>query len=219
MTKVAIVVFPGTNREKDMQDAFAAFGVKAVFVSHTETALPAGLDLLVFPGGFSYGDYLRCGAIAARAPIIRAAKEYAKKGGKIFGVCNGFQILCEAGFLPGVLTRNVSGRFVCKQVDLVAENIDKNFTAAFKTKETIRIPVAHGEGSYQANDETLRRLSGDGRILLTYQENFNGSRDAIAGVTDEKGAVFGMMPHPENAVLPHHASRDGRKFFESLLGL
>ncbi len=216
MLRSAIVVFPGTNRDQDMCDAISRFAPAPVRVAHTDTRLPEKLDLLVIPGGFSYGDYLRCGAIAARTPIMREAANFARKGGKIFGVCNGFQILCEAGLLPGALIRNQSGKFVCKQTRLTIENADTVFTNQFLKNEEITVPVAHGEGNYRIEPETEKELTAEGRIALRYTDNFNGSVGSIAGVLNREKNILGMMPHPENAVFAHQAGQDGVKFFESL---
>lgn len=224
--KAAVVVFPGSNRERDIAYALElTSGVKPAMVWHGDTALPAGTDLVVLPGGFSYGDYLRCGAIAARAAIMNAVRDHAARGGLVLGVCNGFQILCEAGLLPGVLMRNSSLKFIARNVHLKVERSDTPFTRRYNAGAVISVPVAHGEGNFIADDETLKRLEGDGRVLFRYcdasgrvapETNINGAMNAIAGIVSENGRVLGMMPHPENHVDPTVGSTDGRALFESL---
>jgi phosphoribosylformylglycinamidine synthase subunit PurQ / glutaminase len=217
--KSAVVVFPGINREHDMMRALAKVtGTKPVAVWHGDTELP-DVDLVVLPGGFSYGDYLRCGAIAARSPIMADIARKAGQGLKVLGVCNGFQIITEAGLLPGVLMRNAELKFVCRHVILKVENNRTFFTNRMKEGAVIRCPVAHGEGNYICDDETLRRLDGDGRIVFRYAEgsNPNGTFNDIAGIVNERGNVIGMMPHPENMIEPLHGSTDCRPLFESLL--
>ena len=224
--KAAVVVFPGSNRERDIAYALElTSGVKPAMVWHGDTALPAGTDLVVLPGGFSYGDYLRCGAIAARAAIMNAVSDHAARGGLVLGVCNGFQILCEAGLLPGVLMRNSSLKFIARNVHLKVERSDTPFTRRYNAGAVISVPVAHGEGNFIADDETLKRLEGDGRVLFRYcdasgrvapETNINGAMNAIAGIVSENGRVLGMMPHPENHVDPTVGSTDGRALFESL---
>jgi phosphoribosylformylglycinamidine synthase len=218
--KSAIVVFPGINRERDMATAIEGItGSRPAFVWQTETSLPPGTDLVVVPGGFSYGDYLRCGAIAARAPVMRAVADAARRGVKVFGVCNGFQIIVEAGLLPGALMRNASMHFVCRKVRLKVENDGTFVTRAFDRGAVVSCPVAHGEGNYFAEPETLVRLEGEGRVVFRYAEgtNPNGSVNDIAGIVNEKGNVVGMMPHPENMVERLHGATDCRPVFESLL--
>ena len=214
--KSAVLVFPGINRERDMARALKlASGQEAAMVWHAETALPKGTDLVVVPGGFSYGDYLRCGAIAARAPVMDAVRKFAADGGLVLGVCNGFQILCEAGLLPGVLMRNARLKFICKDVHLRVERSDTPFTRGYNAGQVIRVPVAHGEGNYVADSETVVRLEGEGRVAFRYAEPVNGSRRQIAGVLNEAGNVLGMMPHPERAIEPELGGSDGRALFES----
>ena len=223
--KSAVVVFPGINRERDMAYALESVtGVKPHMVWHGDTDLP-DVDLVVVPGGFSYGDYLRCGAIAARAPIMPAVHAHADKGRYVLGVCNGFQIITEAGLLPGALMRNASLKFVCKEVRLRVDNADTAFTRAYTAGQVVRTPVAHGEGNYFADAETIKRLEGEGRVVVRYcDENGettkaadpNGSINHIAGIVNERGNVLGMMPHPENYVEPLQGATDGRGFFESL---
>jgi phosphoribosylformylglycinamidine synthase I len=214
----AIILFPGINRDRDMHRAIETItGVAPVSVWHTETALP-DVDLAVIPGGFSYGDYLRCGAIAARSPIMSDIRARAARGLKVLGVCNGFQILTEAGLLPGVLLRNSGLRFVCRQVKLKVENNRTFFTSRLERGTVLRCPVAHGEGNYIADGETIRRLEGEGRIVFRYVEetNPNGATGDIAGIVNEAGNVIGLMPHPENMIEPLHGASDCRPLFESL---
>jgi phosphoribosylformylglycinamidine synthase len=224
--KSAVVVFPGINRERDMARALKlTSGNDAAMVWHADAELPKGTDLVVVPGGFSYGDYLRCGAIAARAPIMDAVRAFAAKGGLVLGVCNGFQILCESGLLPGVLMRNSQLKFVCKDVHLRVERSDTPFTRGYNAGQVIRVPVAHGEGNYEADDETIKRLEGEGRVLYRYASpegevgdawNFNGASHSIAGLVNEGGNVLGMMPHPENHVEDIMGCTDGRGLFAGL---
>src|SRR5256885_2247990 len=224
--KSAIVVFPGINRERDMARTLKLIsGVEPAMVWHADTALPAGTDLVVVPGGFSYGDYLRCGAIAARAPIMDAVRAHAAKGGLLLGVCNGFQILCESGLLPGVLMRNSKLKFICKDVHLRVERSDTPFTRGYNAGQVVRVPVAHGEGNYVADEATMARLEGEGRVAFRYVApdgtleaawNVNGATHAIAGVLNDKGNVLGMMPHPEHHVEAALGSTDGRGVFAGL---
>jgi phosphoribosylformylglycinamidine synthase subunit PurQ / glutaminase len=225
--KSAIIVFPGINRERDMARALKLIsGREPTMVWHTDTALPAGTDLVVIPGGFSYGDYLRCGAIAARAPIMDAARVHAADGGLLLGVCNGFQILCEAGLLPGVLMRNKALKFISRDVFLRVERSDSPFTRGYNAGQVIRVPVAHGEGNYVADAETVARLEDEGRVLFRYAApdgsldpawNLNGATNAIAGIIGAGGNVLGMMPHPENHVEPEMGCTDGRGLFAGLV--
>jgi phosphoribosylformylglycinamidine synthase I len=223
----AVVVFPGINRERDMARALTLIsGDAPAMVWHADTELPAGTDLVVIPGGFSYGDYLRCGAIAGRAPIMDAVHAHAAKGGLVLGVCNGFQILCESGLLPGVLMRNAGLKFICKDVYLRVERSDSPFTRGYNAGQVIRVPIAHGEGNYIADAETIKRLEGEGRVLYRYvapdgqldpRWNVNGATDSIAGIVNERGNVFGMMPHPENHVEAVMGCTDGRGLFAGLV--
>jgi len=225
--KAAVVVFPGINRERDMARALTLISGRApAMVWHADTALPEGTDLVVLPGGFSYGDYLRCGAIAARAPIMGAVREHAAKGGLVLGVCNGFQILCEAGLLPGVLLRNAGLKFICRDVHMRVERSDTPFTRGYNAGQVIRVPTAHGEGNYFASPETLAQLEAEGRVLFRYTDaegkvaasaNVNGASNAIAGVLSEKHNVLGLMPHPENHVETIMGSTDGRGLFAGLV--
>jgi phosphoribosylformylglycinamidine synthase I len=224
--KSAVVVFPGINRERDMARTLKLVsGVEPAMVWHADTALPAGTDLVVIPGGFSYGDYLRCGAIAARAPIMDAVRAHAAKGGLVLGVCNGFQILCESGLLPGLLMRNAKLKFICRDVYLRVERSDTPFTRGYNAGQVIRVPVAHGEGNYVADDETIKTLEGEGRVLFRYSApdgsldpswNLNGATNFMAGVLNDKGNVLGMMPHPENHVESVIGVTDGRGLFAGL---
>jgi phosphoribosylformylglycinamidine synthase len=223
----AVLVFPGINRERDMARALQLIsGRETAMVWHTDSALPAGTDLVVVPGGFSYGDYLRCGAIAARAPVMDAVRGFAAKGGLVLGVCNGFQILCEVGLLPGVLMRNAALRFICRDVFLKVERSDSPFTRGYNAGQVIRVPVAHGEGNYVADAETIARLEGEGRVLYRYVApsgeldpawNVNGATNAIAGIVNDAGNVLGMMPHPENHVEAALGITDGRGLFAGLM--
>jgi phosphoribosylformylglycinamidine synthase subunit PurQ / glutaminase len=225
--KAAVLVFPGINRERDMARTLKLVsGREPAMVWHAERALPAGTDLVVVPGGFSYGDYLRCGAIAARAPIMDAVRAFAAAGGLVLGVCNGFQILCEAGLLPGVLMRNSQLKFLCHDVYLRVERSDTPFTRGYNAGQVIRVPVAHGEGNYIADAATIARLEGEGRVLFRYSDpngnidldwNHNGSINAIGGILNESGNVLGMMPHPENHVEPAMGCTDGRGLFAGLM--
>jgi phosphoribosylformylglycinamidine synthase len=224
--KSAVLVFPGINRERDMARALKLSSAhEPAMVWHAHTELPAGTDLVVVPGGFSYGDYLRCGAIAARAPIMDAVRDFAGKGGLVLGVCNGFQILCESGLLPGVLMRNSKLKFICRDVHLRVERSDTPFTRGYNAGQVIRVPVAHGEGNYAADEETLKRIEGEGRVLYRYcspegaigdLHNINGAAASIAGLVNERGNVLGMMPHPENHVEDVMGSTDGRGLFAGL---
>ncbi len=223
----AVIVFPGINRERDMARALKLIsGREPAMVWHADTALPAGTDLVVVPGGFSYGDYLRCGAIAARAPIMDAIRAHAADGGLVLGVCNGFQILCESGLLPGVLMRNAALKFICRDVYLRVERSDTPFTRGYNAGQVIRVPVAHGEGNYVADAATLARIEGEGRVLYRYtapdgslepQWNLNGASNSIAGLLNDKGNVLGLMPHPENHVEAALGPTDGRGLFAGLV--
>src|SRR5215207_3865126 len=225
--KSAVRVVPGINRERDMARALKlASGQEAAMVWHAETSLPKGTDLVVVPGGFSYGDYLRCGAIAARAPVMDAVRAFAAAGGLVLGVCNGFQILCEAGLLPGVLMRNSQLKFLCHDVHLRVERSDTPFTRGYNAGQVIRVPVAHGEGNYIADSEIIAKLEGEGRVLFRYSSpdglidpnwNHNGALNGIAGILNERGNVLGMMPHPENHVEASIGCTEGRGLFVGLV--
>lgn len=219
--KTAVLLLPGLNRDRDMIAAITKIsGTPPVTVWQTDTDIP-DVDLIVVPGGFSYGDYLRCGAIAARMPVMDALRRKAEAGVKVLGVCNGFQILLEAGLLPGALMRNASLKFVCREVKLEVTNADTAFTSAYAQGQVIRCPVAHHDGNYFADAETLKRLNGNGQIVFRYAEgtNPNGSIEDIAGIVNETGNVLGMMPHPENLIEAAHGGSDGRGLFESALGI
>jgi len=214
--RAAVIIFPGSNRDRDMIRALElTTGRTPLAVWHGESELPA-VDLVVLPGGFSYGDYLRAGAIAARAPIMAAVADKADAGVPVLGVCNGFQVLCEAGLLPGVLMRNAARRFICREADLRVETADSAFTSGYVAGQTVRYPVAHGEGNYRCDEGTLARLRGEDRIAFRYTDSLNGSVDDIAGVLNERRNVLGMMPHPENHIEPVHGGTDGRALFEAL---
>lgn len=224
--KSAVITFPGSNRDRDMLSAIEKVcGQRPVPVWHADTDLPP-VDLVVLPGGFSYGDYLRTGAIAARAPIMRAVAERAEAGVAVLGVCNGFQILCEAGLLPGILMRNASLHFACREIRLRVETTDTLFTRRYRKGQVIRSPIAHGEGNYRCDDATLARFAGEDRIVFRYVDaegrtidaaNPNGSIDSIAGILNQRRNVLGMMPHPENLIEPLQGGTDGRGLFESVL--
>lgn len=217
--KSAVLQLPGLNRDRDMIAALTQIsGHAPVTVWQTETEIP-DVDLVVIPGGFSYGDYLRCGAIAARMPVMRAVAEKAKKGVRVLGVCNGFQILVETGLLPGALMRNTSLRFVCREVKLEVTNAATAFTNGYSQGQIIRSPVAHHDGNYFADEETLKRVEGEGQVVFRYAEgtNPNGSLNDIAGIVNEAGNVLGMMPHPENLIEAAHGGTDGRNIFASAL--
>jgi phosphoribosylformylglycinamidine synthase subunit PurQ / glutaminase len=214
--RVGIVRFPGSCDDRDALWALAALDADATFVWHTESELP-DLDAVVLPGGFSYGDYLRCGAIARFAPAMSAVGQFAADGGLVLGICNGFQILCEAGLLPGVLRRNDSLSFICRDVQLTVERADTPFTSRCATGQRITIPVKHGEGNWYADDHLYGELNARGQIVLRYAQPVNGSRNDVAGVINEQGNVMGLMPHPEHAVDPLLGSADGALILSSLV--
>ena len=217
--KAAVVVFPGINRENDMVRALErGAGAAVTKLWHTETSLPAGTDLVVVPGGFSYGDYLRCGAIAGRSPVMKAIVSHAGKGGLVLGVCNGFQILTEAGLLPGALMRNAGLKFVCRSVRLSVENNSTFFTRTMNKGDVVTCPVAHHDGNYFADADTLKALEDNGQVVFRYADgtNPNGALNDIAGIMNEAGNVIGMMPHPENMIEPLHGRTDCLPLFESI---
>jgi phosphoribosylformylglycinamidine synthase I len=224
--RAAVILLPGINREGDAARALRqANGAAPTMVWHADKDLPPGTDLVVVPGGFSYGDYLRCGAIAARAPIMQAVSDHAARGGLVLGICNGFQILCEAGLLPGVLMRNAHRRFICKMQHLRVENAQTAFTSRYAPRQVVTFAIAHGEGNFVADDETIRRIEAEGRVAFRYcdaegrvqeSSNPNGSTNAIAGVFNERFNVLGLMPHPENLIDPLVGGVDGRALFEGL---
>ena len=215
--KSAVIVFPASNCDRDAATALEEMtGKKAAMVWHHDTELP-DVDLVVLPGGFSYGDYLRCGAMANQSAIMKAIKAHAAKGGAVLGICNGFQVLAESGLLPGALMRNAGLKFVCKPVTLRVEESQSAFTRKYEKGQTVTFPVAHGEGNYYADSETLDRLEGEGRVMFRYQDNPNGSARDIAGILNEKRNVLGLMPHPERVVDNVLGGTDGRAMFESLI--
>ncbi len=215
--RTAVIVFPGSNCDRDLAVAFRnASGRPPEMIWHKETALPAGIDVIGIPGGFSFGDYLRCGAISARAPIMRAVADFAARGGYVLGICNGFQVLTEAGLLPGALMRNAGLKFVCKDVSLSVQTRNSAFTAGYDKGQHIRIPVAHHDGNYVADPAIVERLRGEDRIAFTYDDNPNGSVADIAGILSENRRVLGMMPHPERMADPTLGGADGAPLFRSL---
>ena len=215
--KAAVVVFPGSNCDRDLAVAIEKItGTAPAMVWHKDAELPAGLDLIALPGGFSYGDYLRSGAMSARSPVMAAVVRAAGEGRAVLGVCNGFQVLTEAGLLPGALMRNAGLDFVCRDVTLTVENSQTMFTGRYDAGETIRIPVAHHDGNYVADEGTLDRLEGEGRVVFRYAESVNGSARGIAGIVNDAGNVLGLMPHPERLIEPEQGGTDGRRMFEAL---
>lgn len=215
--KAAVITFPGSNCDRDLAVALKASGADVARVWHKDVALPEGTDLVAVPGGFSFGDYLRCGAIAARSPIARAIRDHAARGGYVLGVCNGFQVLTELGLLPGALMRNAGLTFICKDAALQVAARDNAFLAAFSEGEDISLPVAHHDGNYQIDPDGLARLKDEGRIALTYRGKLNGSVADIAGVLSENRRVLGMMPHPERAAETAHGGSDGARLFRGLI--
>ena len=216
----AVIVFPGSNCDRDMASAIELVSGRAPnMVWHRDSALPAGTDFIALPGGFSYGDYLRSGAMAARSPIMQAVIEAAGKGVPVLGVCNGFQVLTEAGLLPGALMRNAGIHFVCRTVALQVANSQSIFTSRYDAGEEIAVPVAHHDGNYFADAATLDRIEGEGRVAFRYADAVNGSARGIAGVLNDAGNVLGMMPHPERAIDRAHGGTDGLRLFEAALGV
>lgn len=216
--RVAVVVFPGSNCDRDLAVAFENAGADVTMVWHKGTDLPEGVDIVGVPGGFSYGDYLRCGAIAANSPICRSVARHAHRGGYVFGVCNGFQVLTETGLLPGALLRNAGVKYICKTIGLRVDNAVSAYTSNYDAGDVINIPVAHHDGNYYADDETVAQLKGEGRIAFSYVDNPNGSVCDIAGILSENGRVLGMMPHPERAADAGHGGTDGTALFRALAG-
>jgi len=215
--KSAVIVFPGSNCDRDLAVGLErASGRAASMVWHKEASLPGGLDVVAIPGGFSFGDYLRCGAIAARMPIMKAVIDFANKGGHVIGICNGFQVLIESGLLPGALMRNSGIKFVCKDVELIAATSNSPFTRALAKGQKLTVPVAHHDGNYIADSELLAALQSEDRIAFRYAENINGSVDNIAGILSDNRRVLGMMPHPERLNDPALGGNDGSQIFESL---
>jgi phosphoribosylformylglycinamidine synthase I len=217
--KSAVIVFPGSNCDRDLADALAKVaGERPAMVWHRDGELPDGLDLICLPGGFSYGDYLRSGAMASRSPVMRAVVGAAGEGRAVLGICNGFQILTEAGLLPGALMRNAGLNYICRDVRLSVATSQSIFTGRYAAGETIRVPVAHHDGNYFADAATLDRLEGEGRVAFRYAEPVNGSARDIAGILSDGGNVLGMMPHPERLIEAEQGGSDGRRLFEALLG-
>src|SRR6185312_174067 len=215
--KSAVIVFPAANCDRDAKTALTQMtGQSPRMVWHQDSELP-DVDLVVLPGGFSYGDYLRCGAMASQSAVMKAVKAHADKGGMVLGICNGFQVLTESGLLPGALMRNVGLKFVCKPVALSVEETQNAFARHYEKGQEITVPVAHGEGNYYADDATLDRLEGEGRVVFRYRDNPNGSARDIAGILNDKRNVLGMMPHPERVVDPITGGTDGRALFQSLI--
>ena len=224
--KASVILFPGSNREQDAARALRqATGHAPAILWHGDRELPTGTDLVVLPGGFSYGDYLRCGAIAARSPIMQAVSRHAARGGLALGICNGFQILCEAGLLPGVLMRNADRRFICRMQHLRVENVGTPFTRGYAQGQVVKFAIAHGEGNFEADDETIKAIEDKGQVAFRYCDangrvdatsNPNGSENGIAGVFNERFNVLGLMPHPENLIDPLVGGADGRPLFEAL---
>jgi phosphoribosylformylglycinamidine synthase len=216
--KAAVIVFPGSNCDRDCKVAIErSTGAKVDMVWHGETALPDRVDLIVLPGGFAYGDYLRCGAMAALSPVMAEVRAAAERGVAVAGICNGFQVLCEARMLPGALLRNAGLKYVCKQVELEVVNQQTRFTAGFQAKRDVRMTVGNGEGNYFADEATLEQLEGEGQVVFRYRDNPNGSARDIAGIVNERGNVLGMMPHPDRAFEPELGSADGALLFASVL--
>lgn len=213
----AVLVFPGSNCDRDLAVAFEKSGAKVSMVWHKDAALPAGVDIVGVPGGFSYGDYLRCGAIAANSPICGALKTHVERGGYALGICNGFQVLTETHLLPGALRRNAGIKYICDTVELQVATADSAFTSGYTKDAVINVPIAHHDGNYFADDETLARLEGEDRIAFTYAKNPNGSVRDIAGILSENRRVLGMMPHPERAFEATHGNTDGVAMFRALM--
>jgi phosphoribosylformylglycinamidine synthase len=216
--KAAVVTFPGSNCDRDLAVAFADAGFEVARVWHKDTELPRGVDVVGIPGGFSFGDYLRCGAIAAQSPVSAAVRAHADRGGFVLGICNGFQVVTEMGLLPGALMRNATLKFVCRTVTLRVATTDSAYSSGYLLGQKIRIPVAHHDGNYVIDAEGLARLQGDDRIAFTYCDNPNGSTADIAGVLSENRRVLGMMPHPERAIEARLGSEDGRGLFAAIMG-
>ncbi|MCJ8138906.1 phosphoribosylformylglycinamidine synthase subunit PurQ [Falsirhodobacter halotolerans] len=216
--KAAVITYPGSNCDRDLAVAFRDAGAEVVTVWHKETELPAGVDVVGVPGGFSFGDYLRCGAIAARSPISGALARHVERGGYAIGICNGFQVLTETGLLPGALMRNARLKYICRQVRLKVETADSAFTSGYAKGAAITVPIAHHDGNYTADADTLAQLRAEDRVAFTYLDNPNGAMEDIAGILSANRRVLGMMPHPERAMAANVGSADGRPLFEALLG-
>ncbi|MCA0919878.1 phosphoribosylformylglycinamidine synthase subunit PurQ [Pseudooceanicola nanhaiensis] len=215
--KAAVLVFPGSNCDRDLKVAFENAGAEVTMVWHKDATLPEGIDIVGVPGGFSYGDYLRCGAIAANSPICGSLKAHVERGGYALGVCNGFQILTETRILPGALLRNANLKYICRPIGLKVETTDSAFTAGYGKGDEILIPIAHHDGNYQADEALLKQLRDEDRIAFTYTDNPNGSAGDVAGVLSENRRVLGMMPHPERAAEPSQGGIDGRAMFTALM--
>ena len=215
--RAAVIVFPGSNCDRDMVVALRESGANVSIVWHKDAELPQNLDLVAIPGGFSFGDYLRCGAIAAKSPICRAIVNHATRGGFVLGVCNGFQVLTETGIIPGTLTRNSGLKFLCKSIELIVETQNCVFTSGYDQSAKIRVPIAHRDGNYFVTDRMLSELLGEDRIAFRYSDNPNGSSHAIAGVLSPNRRVLGMMPHPERAMESQMGSADGQALFRALV--
>ena len=216
--KAAVLVFPGSNCDRDCKSAVeTSIGGRVEMVWHQETDLPSGLDLIVIPGGFSYGDYLRCGAMAAQSPVMAAVKAQAERGVSVLGICNGFQILCEAGLLPGALLRNSGLKYVCKPIELRIENRNTRFSSAFGNKQSVWMTQGNGDGNFFADADTLKAIEDNDQVIFRYAENPNGSVNDIAGMVNKAGNVLGMMPHPDRAFEAALGSADGALMFKSLL--
>jgi len=213
----AVIVFPGSNCDRDMAVALERAGARVSMVWHKDTSLPDGIDLIGIPGGFSFGDYLRCGAIAANSPICRSVVSHAEKGGYVLGICNGFQVLTETGLLPGVLLRNAGLKYICKAIDLTVTTDQSAYTAGYDVGQNITIPIAHHDGNYHADGETIKALKAEDRIAFTYADNPNGSQDDIAGILSPNRRVMGMMPHPERMAEDAHGNTEGAALFDSLV--
>lgn len=216
--RAAVVVFPGSNCDRDLAVAFRQAGADVTMVWHKDEALPDGVDIVGIPGGFSYGDYLRCGAIAAQSPICKSVAAHADRGGYVLGVCNGFQVLTETGLLPGALLRNADLKYICKTVGLKIETSQSDFTAGYNAGDVIDVPIAHHDGNYFADAETIAQLHGEDRVAFTYTDNPNGALADIAGILSPNRRVLGMMPHPERAADIGHGGTDGTALFRALAG-
>ncbi len=216
--RAAVVVFPGSNCDRDLAVAFRQAGADVTMVWHKDDALPEGIDIVGIPGGFSYGDYLRCGAIAAQSPICKSVSAHAERGGYVLGICNGFQVLTETGLLPGALLRNAGLKYICKTVGLKVETSQSDFTAGYNAGDVINIPIAHHDGNYFADAETIAQLQGEDRIAFTYTDNPNGALADVAGILSPNRRVLGMMPHPERAADVGHGGTDGTALFRALAG-
>jgi len=214
--KAAVIVFPGSNCDRDLKVAFERAGAEVTMVWHKDAGLPGGVDIVGIPGGFSFGDYLRCGAIAANSPVSRAIRAHAQRGGYVIGICNGFQVLTETGLLPGALMRNLGLKFICKPIDLTVETSNSPFTSGYNAGATVSFPVAHHDGNYQASPEVLAELDAEDRVAYRYVDNPNGSAGDIAGILSANRRVLGLMPHPERVVEAAHGGTDGAPLFVGL---